>query len=112
LERTLYQYLEEACSVCGSVLDEVHCLGVAVAVGCSVYTYTGDAVGGNSACRECVSDNAAVLSTWLQDVLMMCENCDYLWHTYCLTPKLDAVPEGEWYCDECARSRKKKQRTE
>ena len=28
--------------------------------------------------------------------------CDYPYHLKCLDPPLDAVPDGEWFCPECA----------
>ena len=33
--------------------------------------------------------------------LLYCDGCDKLFHTFCLTPPLTAVPEGDWFCDEC-----------
>lgn len=35
------------------------------------------------------------------DVLMACSGCDKKYHTFCLAPPLDAVPDGHWICDEC-----------
>ena len=35
--------------------------------------------------------------------LLMCDRCDRGWHMYCLEPKLESVPEGNWYCDACAQ---------
>ena len=31
-----------------------------------------------------------------------CDKCDGPWHLECLDPPLSAVPEGEWFCPECA----------
>lgn len=33
--------------------------------------------------------------------MLLCDNCDNGWHTYCLTPPLDEVPEGAWLCPDC-----------
>ncbi|TFY68028.1 hypothetical protein EVJ58_g1267 [Rhodofomes roseus] len=33
--------------------------------------------------------------------LLACDKCDHPYHTKCLDPPLDAVPEGEWFCPEC-----------
>ena len=31
----------------------------------------------------------------------MCDECEYLWHTFCLDPPLDGIPDGDWYCPLC-----------
>merc|ERR1712004_951812 len=35
------------------------------------------------------------------DLLLFCDLCNLATHTYCLTPVLNKVPEGEWFCSEC-----------
>jgi PHD-finger len=30
--------------------------------------------------------------------MLLCEECNGEFHTYCLTPKLDTVPEYDWFC--------------
>ena len=40
--------------------------------------------------------------------LMLCDGCDGGWHTYCVRPKLTAVPKGEWRCDTCRLQHDKK----
>jgi hypothetical protein len=30
--------------------------------------------------------------------LLLCEGCNGEYHTYCLTPKLKAIPKDDWYC--------------
>jgi transposase InsO family protein len=35
------------------------------------------------------------------DLMIMCDNCDTGWHTFCLLPALDSVPEGDWLCPDC-----------
>jgi site-specific DNA-cytosine methylase len=35
------------------------------------------------------------------DLMLMCDNCDSGWHTFCLSPPLDSVPEGKWICPDC-----------
>ena len=42
-------------------------------------------------------------STTDEAQLIICDGdgCDSAQHTFCCTPVLDAVPSGEWYCDEC-----------
>lgn len=36
--------------------------------------------------------------------LMLCEECNDEYHTYCLDPPLSAVPHDDWYCGECSCS--------
>lgn len=33
--------------------------------------------------------------------LMLCEGCNGEYHTYCLNPPLEAVPEDDWFCLKC-----------
>jgi len=33
--------------------------------------------------------------------MLMCDNCDTGWHTFCLSPPLEDVPEGDWVCPKC-----------
>ncbi|KAK4872140.1 hypothetical protein RN001_016264 [Aquatica leii] len=36
------------------------------------------------------------------DLIILCDECDYGYHTKCLTPPLETVPEDpEWYCPSC-----------
>ncbi|KAI1115073.1 hypothetical protein F5Y14DRAFT_440816 [Nemania sp. NC0429] len=37
-----------------------------------------------------------------EDVLLLCDNCDAPYHTYCVG--LDAVPRGHWFCLECSQA--------
>jgi hypothetical protein len=34
-------------------------------------------------------------------VFMFCDNCNSGWHTYCCTPPLAQVPEGDFLCEHC-----------
>ncbi|XP_020571581.1 lysine-specific demethylase 5B [Phalaenopsis equestris] len=40
------------------------------------------------------------------DVMLLCDKCDKGWHLHCLSPPLDRVPSGNWYCLECLNSDK------
>lgn len=40
------------------------------------------------------------------EVMLLCDRCDKGWHLYCLTPPLESVPAGNWYCLECVNSDK------
>ena len=47
----------------------------------------------DQACQECgEADN--------EDILMYCDCCSKLWHTYCAD--LDSVPLGSWFCSRCS----------
>src|SRR6187402_2817219 len=35
-----------------------------------------------------------------EDVLLLCDGCDAPYHTHCIG--LDRVPNGHWFCMECA----------
>lgn len=38
--------------------------------------------------------------------LLMCGNtaCEKMYHTYCLEPPLEGIPEEDWYCPECVEA--------
>lgn len=58
----------------------------------------------NTTCEVCGSaDN--------EETLLLCDGCDLGWHTDCLRPPLDDVPDGEWYCDACRRVVQEARRT-
>ncbi|XP_052093543.1 bromodomain adjacent to zinc finger domain protein 2B-like isoform X5 [Mytilus californianus] len=33
--------------------------------------------------------------------LLLCDGCDKGYHTYCFKPKMENIPEGDWYCYAC-----------
>ncbi|XP_018565103.1 serine/arginine repetitive matrix protein 2 [Anoplophora glabripennis] len=37
-----------------------------------------------------------------EDQMLLCDGCDLGFHLYCLTPPLDEVPGGAWYCNYCS----------
>ncbi|KAK3579708.1 hypothetical protein CHS0354_025743 [Potamilus streckersoni] len=45
-------------------------------------------------CQICRKDNN-------EAELLLCDGCDRGYHTYCFKPKLENIPEGDWYCFEC-----------
>ena len=47
-------------------------------------------------CQVCEEDDN-------EDVLMYCDGCQKLWHTYCVG--LQEVPYGHWFCDSCRSQR-------
>ncbi|CCI48146.1 unnamed protein product [Albugo candida] len=48
---------------------------------------------GEEACRVCREPNAMEM--------LQCDSCDGLYHLQCLCPIVEAVPDGDWYCDAC-----------
>lgn len=36
-----------------------------------------------------------------EDKIILCDRCDKGYHLFCLSPPLDAVPEGDWVCPAC-----------
>ncbi|XP_055539532.1 uncharacterized protein LOC129726625 isoform X4 [Wyeomyia smithii] len=36
-----------------------------------------------------------------EDKLLLCDGCDRGYHTYCFKPRMDKIPDGDWYCFEC-----------
>jgi len=37
-----------------------------------------------------------------EESLLLCDRCDKACHLWCANPPLIAVPEGDWFCSECA----------
>ena len=54
-----------------------------------------------AACTVCGSTEDAPGSN---DILL-CDACDAGYHLRCLQPPLEAVPEGDWFCAQCAAAR-------
>lgn len=38
-----------------------------------------------------------------EPLLVLCDDCDTAWHTYCAQPALPEVPRGAWRCTRCRR---------
>lgn len=38
-----------------------------------------------------------------ESLLVLCDDCDTAWHTYCARPTLADVPRGAWRCPRCRR---------
>ncbi|XP_059062491.1 bromodomain adjacent to zinc finger domain protein 2B-like [Achroia grisella] len=36
-----------------------------------------------------------------EEQLLLCDGCDKGYHTYCFKPRMEKIPEGDWYCWEC-----------
>ena len=35
------------------------------------------------------------------EYMLLCDGCDHGYHTYCLRPPLQYVPDGDWFCYDC-----------
>ncbi|KHJ49020.1 Bromodomain protein [Trichuris suis] len=47
-----------------------------------------------ASCQICRDDNN-------ESQLLLCDGCDLGYHTYCFKPKMEKVPDEDWYCPEC-----------
>ncbi|KAJ8307462.1 hypothetical protein KUTeg_015546 [Tegillarca granosa] len=45
-------------------------------------------------CQICRKDDNEAM-------LLLCDGCDRGYHTYCFKPKMENIPDGDWYCYEC-----------
>ncbi|PSS28633.1 Methyl-CpG-binding domain-containing protein [Actinidia chinensis var. chinensis] len=45
------------------------------------------------------------------DNVLLCDKCDSEYHTYCLSPPLARIPDGNWYCPTCVAGQFKSQGT-
>lgn len=41
------------------------------------------------------------------DTLLLCDSCNLGYHIDCLSPKLEQVPQGDWFCPSCVEANKK-----
>ncbi|KAJ8956760.1 hypothetical protein NQ314_006634 [Rhamnusium bicolor] len=37
-----------------------------------------------------------------EDRMLLCDGCDLGFHLYCLTPPLENIPGGAWFCNDCS----------
>ena len=37
--------------------------------------------------------------------MLLCDECDAAFHTFCLNPPLPEIPKGKWFCDSCTRTK-------
>ncbi|KXZ44747.1 hypothetical protein GPECTOR_63g71 [Gonium pectorale] len=40
-----------------------------------------------------------------EESMLLCDGCGGGWHTFCLSPPLPGVPDGDWYCPYCLAPR-------
>ena len=51
--------------------------------------------GADDSCQVCRDDEDDATA-------LICDGCDKGYHLHCLEPKLDEVPDGDWFCAKCA----------
>jgi len=51
----------------------------------------------SAACQVCSSKDD-------EDSMLLCDGCDDGCHTYCMTPVMEEVPEGDWFCKKCEQN--------
>jgi PHD-finger len=47
-------------------------------------------------CRYCGESSGAAL-------MLICDICGNAWHTFCLDPPMEELPEGLWFCPNCTQ---------
>lgn len=58
----------------------------------------------NGPAQQCVPQTCETCGTDTRDdVLLVCDDCERLYHTFCLDPRLERVPEGGWKCADCVK---------
>ena len=89
--------------------------------GWSEWEEGGDAAAGAAAVEEEVAgvhtaidvDEIACQVCGSQDdekLMVLCDDCPHGYHTFCLVPKLPAIPSGDWFCPRCTRQREDKRK--
>lgn len=59
----------------------------------------------NMPCEICGSNDEV-----FDDQFLLCDECNKGFHTFCLVPKLDGIPDGAWFCPTCIeKDQEKKQ---
>ena len=39
-----------------------------------------------------------------EETFIVCDGCDQGFHTYCLSPPLQKIPKGKWFCVSCEKA--------
>lgn len=58
---------------------------------------------------ECIAWDKSIMKVFCilcrksdnEERLLLCDACDRGCHTYCCKPKLETIPDGDWFCQEC-----------
>ena len=52
----------------------------------------------DTACEVCRRTDSA-------DDMLLCDSCDRGYHLACLSPRMDAIPEEDWFCANCPNTK-------
>jgi hypothetical protein len=83
---------------------------------CKLPFYTAS---GKMVCVDCRADNSLLQQSDSdtkvctncgrgdsEELLMLCDSCENACHTFCCEPRLDAIPESDWFCGTCTHENK------
>uniref|UniRef100_A0A1B0A978 Histone-lysine N-methyltransferase n=1 Tax=Glossina pallidipes TaxID=7398 RepID=A0A1B0A978_GLOPL len=100
--------MQDVCVMCGSLgTDHEACLIACVQCGqcyhphCANVTVSKTMLQKGWRCLDCtVCEGCGQKND--EGRLILCDECDISYHIYCMSPPLDAVPNGNWKCKWCA----------
>lgn len=100
--------MQDICAMCGSLgTDQEACLIGCVQCGqcyhphCANVTLSKTMLTKGWRCLDCtVCEGCGQKNDEAR--LILCDECDISYHIYCMSPPLDAVPNGNWKCKWCA----------
>ena len=52
-------------------------------------------------CQGCTCQVCHTKSPGKDHLTLTCDECEYFYHTSCLDPPLESVPDGDWSCHKC-----------
>jgi len=53
-------------------------------------------------CKKCSCNQCGAKSSPEKQII--CDECNAIYHIWCLKTPLDTIPDEDWYCDECANT--------
>eukprot|EP01043_Picozoa_sp_COSAG02_P058878 COSAG02_NODE_7403_length_3033_cov_3.831970_4_plen_311_part_00 len=78
---------------------------------CQLPFYT---TSGKTVCVDCRTDNASLQKSKVdgvvcmscgrgdsEELLLLCDSCENACHTFCCEPRLDDIPDSDWFCGPC-----------
>ena len=71
----------------------------------SDYASDDDSGSASASSSECAADDQACEAcgcTAIDRSMLQCALCDRAWHSACLVPPLNGVPDDEWFCQSCS----------
>merc|ERR1712150_16006 len=60
--------------------------------------------------EEVVDEDACQIcgKTDNEEQALLCDGCDACFHTFCLSPPLSGIPDGDWFCSSCSAGKENK----